>query len=282
MQCDICRRSPSERLPFHCTICARNAVYESRIRIAQMLLENEAASTAVERKIGTKNTAAGRSEPPPDKKSQETSLAWTIKQANADRAISTEKTEQILTHVKALQKQTETIKAEIARRKASVSQRKKDLQSSREELAVREATALEPFERGVKRIQHRWDAMHAKTLESRVFLCREAANLYGLQRRKTKKEVTGGYAYFIGGTAIPDLRDLDSKGFGMFSSTHGRSLTHARRLSNSSDYVYHAPRPSCSPSLTLSFSSSPGRDHPRPPRLSFAHRLLSRSLIFAS
>lgn len=212
MRCDICRRSPSERLHFHCTICARNAVYESRIRIAQMLLQNEAASTAVESKIGTKKAPAGPSESPSDKKSHETSTVWTLQRINTEQAISAEKTEQTLTHVKALQDQTETMRAEIARRKAKISQRKKDLKSSREELAVREATALEPVERGIRRMEHRWDAMHAKTLESRVFLCREAAHLYGLQRRKTKKEMVGGYAYFIGGMPIPDLRELDGKG----------------------------------------------------------------------
>lgn len=212
MQCDICRRSPSERLPFHCTICARNAVYESRIRIAQILLQNEAAETAVERKIGTRKMTASRSKSPPNKKSQETSMVWTVQRAYTDQASSTEKTEQILTHAKALQNQMEVMKAEIAHRKARIAQRRADLQSAQEELAVREATALEPVERGIRRMEHRWDTMHAKTLESRVFLCREAAQLYGLHRRKTKKEMVGGNAYFVGGMPIADLRDLDSKG----------------------------------------------------------------------
>lgn len=218
MRCDICRRSPTERLPFHCTICARNAIYESRIRMAQMLLQSEAASTAVERKIDTKKGPAGPGESPSNKKSQETSSVWTLQRINTEQAISTEKTEEILTHVKALQNQVETMKVEIARRKARISQRKRDLQSSREELAVREATSLEPVERGIRRMEHRWDAMHAKTLESRGFLCREAAHLYALQRRKAKKEILGGYIYFIGGMPIPDLRELDSKGTAGFLS----------------------------------------------------------------
>ena len=216
MQCDICRRSPSDRLPFYCTICARNAVYESRIRMAQILLQNEAASTAVECKIGTRKALAGHNELSPNKKSQETSTSWTVQRAYTEQAASAEKTEQILTHVKALQNETEAMKVEIARRKARISQHQKDLQSARQELALREATALEPVERGIRRMEHRWDAMHAKTVEARVFLCREAAHLYGLQRRKTKKEKVGGYAYFIGGTPIPDLRELDGKGAAAF------------------------------------------------------------------
>ena len=212
MQCEICRRSPSERLPFHCTLCARNAIYEARIRMAQILLQKEAAEAAVESKTDTRTVAAERSKPSLDSKPREVSMVWTIQRAYTDQATSTEKTEHIITHVRALRDQTEIMKAEIAQRRARIVQRRTDLQSAREELAVRKATALESLERGVKRMEHRWDAMHAKTLESRGFLCREAAQLYGLQRRKTKKERAGGDGYFIGGTLISDLRDLDSPG----------------------------------------------------------------------
>lgn len=181
-----------------------------------MLLQNEATSTTVERRIGLKKGPAGPNQSPSNKKSQETSLVWTLQRINTEQAISTDKTEETLTHLKALQDQMETIKVEIAHRKARISQRKKDLRSSQEELAVHEASSLEPVERGIRRIEHRWDAMHAKTLESRGFLCREAAHLYGLQRRKAKKEILGGYVYVIGGMPIPDLRELDSKGTARF------------------------------------------------------------------
>ena len=74
MQCDICRRSSSERLSFHCIICARNIVYESRIRIVQMLFQNEAASTAMKRKINIKKGLVDFNESPFNKRSQEISL----------------------------------------------------------------------------------------------------------------------------------------------------------------------------------------------------------------
>lgn len=280
MQCDICRRSPSERLPFHCTICARNVVYEARIRIAQMLLQNEAAGAAVERQTGTRNSGAGHNKYPSDTQSRETSMAWTIQRAYADQASSTEKTEHILTHMKALQNQTATMRTEIAHRKARIAQRRADLQTAQDELAVREATALEPVEKGVRRMEHRWDAMHAKTLESRVFLCREVAQLYGLQRRKTKKEMVRGDAYSIGGMPIADLRDLDSKG--TYSDALAKHSHCSRRLSSTGHHVHHAPRPSGSPGLPLSFHSAPGRDYPFSPRLPSTHHFLSGGLVYAS
>lgn len=279
MQCDICRRSPSERLPFHCTICARNVVYEARIRIAQILLQNEAAGGAVERKTGTRNSAASHSKSPSSAESRETSMAWTIQRAYADQASSTEKAEHILTHMKALQNQTEAMKTEIAHRKARIAQRRADLQSAQDELAVREATALEPVEKGVRRMEHRWDAMHAKTLESRVFLCREVAQLYGLQRRKTKKETARGDAYSIGGMPIADLRDLDSKGSP--SDVLAKHSHCSRCFPRTGHHVHHASRPSCSPGLPLSFPSSPGRDYSFSPRLPSSHHFLSGGLVHA-
>lgn len=211
MECDICHRSPSERLAFYCTICARNAVYETRIHIAQTLLENEAAGAAVERNIGARKPVVSHGKSSPQTKSRETSTVWTMQRAHVDQAASKEETEHVLSHVEALRKETVAMKAEIARRKAILVKRKADLRSASEALAAREAATIEPLEKGVRRMEHRWDAMHAKTLESRVFLCREAAQLYGLQQRKTKKGATGSASYFIGGIPIADLRDLDSE-----------------------------------------------------------------------
>jgi hypothetical protein len=211
MQCDICRRSSREGLAFHCTICARNAVYETRIHIAQALLENEAAGAAVGRNIGARKPVVSHSKSSSHPKSREISTVWAMQRAQIDQAASKEKTEHILSHVEALRNETVAMKAEMARRKAMLVQRKVDLKSAAEALAAREAAALEPLERGIRRMEHRWDAMHAKTVESRVFLCREAAQLYGLQQRKTKKAMAGSASFFIGGMPIADLRDLDSE-----------------------------------------------------------------------
>lgn len=212
MHCEICRRSPSERLPFYCTLCARNAIYEPRLRMAQVLLQNEVAAATVENQTGITEVAAEPSRLLPNTNSREVSPVWIMQQAYTDQTSSSEKTEQIATHVKALRNQTEAMKLEIAQRRARITQRRADLKSVREELVVRKTTATESLERALQRMEHRWDAMHAKTLESRVFLCREAAQLYGLQRRKTRKERAGGDAYLIGGTLIADLRDLDCPG----------------------------------------------------------------------
>lgn len=207
MQCDICLRSSSSRLPFHCASCARDVIYEQRILLAQTLLDSEAAGKAVESSIAVGPTSG------PIKASakiMELSPAWALEQAIAEEFASVKRAESIMSHVDALRKETEMARSDIARRKAGNVKRWSDLKSTTL-AAQREAEALESVKKGVERMERRWDMLHTRTMESRVFLCREAAQLYGLQQRIRKKAGSVRDIYMIGGVPIPDLRDLNSK-----------------------------------------------------------------------
>lgn len=115
-----------------------------------------------------------------------------------------------MSHVDALRKEIERTRSDIAKRKAGNVKRWSDLKSAAL-AAQREAEALESVKKGVERMERRWDMLHTRTMESRVFLCREAAQLYGLQQRIRKKAGSVRDIYMIGGVPIPDLRDLNSK-----------------------------------------------------------------------
>lgn len=143
-------------------------------------------------------------------KSSDLHPTWTIDRATSDQVISEDSTKTILSHVKALREETEKIKAEITTRKARLLKRRSEFASAKQELSKSQATAVEPVDKGIKRTEHRWDVIHNKTAESRLFLCREAALLYGLNQRKRKKGALGRDVYFIGGVPIADLRDLNS------------------------------------------------------------------------
>lgn len=207
MQCDICLRSPGNRLAFHCASCARDFIYEQRILLAQTFLDSEAAGKAVESSIALGPTSGQNKASP---QFSESSLAWAHKQATAEGSASVERTEGIMSHVDALRKETERTRSDIAKRKAGNSKRWSDLKSTTL-AAQREAEALESVKKGVERMERRWDMLHTRTMESRVFLCREAAQLYGLQQRIRKKAGSVRDIYMIGGVPIPDLRDLNSK-----------------------------------------------------------------------
>lgn len=205
MQCDICLRSSSSHLPFHCASCARNAIYEQRTLLAQTLLDSEAAGKAVESSIAVGPSGQSKA----SIKVLESSPAWALNQAIAEESASVRRTEGIMSNVDALRKETERTRSDIAKKNASNLKRRSDLKAAA--LAAQcEAEALESVKRGVERMERRWDMLHTRTMESRVFLCREAAQLYGLQQRIRKKAGSVRDIYMIGGVPIPDLRDLNS------------------------------------------------------------------------
>ena len=210
MQCDVCRRYWSSKLPFNCTTCARNTLYETRIEQAQTLLQRETAGNGVIGIVGATESNTSSSKVP-GKENATSTKTWELERASSARVNSLDRTQAILSHSDALRKELKATRESIAKRKALLSQRRSDYDSASHQLSQRRAAALEPVENGIIRTQTRWDALHDRTVESRVFLCREAANLYALQQRKRRRGVLGRDNYTVGGVPIVDLRDLNSK-----------------------------------------------------------------------
>ena len=146
-------------------------------------------------------------------KTSDLNHTWTVHRAAADQFISEEKTQTAQKHIEALREETRKVKAEIAERKVRLLRRRSEFASAKQELSQSRANAVEPVDKSIKRTEHRWDVMHHKMAESRLFLCREVALLYGLHQRKRKKGGLGRDLYFIGGVPIVDLRDLNSRHF---------------------------------------------------------------------
>jgi len=209
MQCDICHRSGNSRLPFNCTLCARDTLYQPRIQLAQTLLQGESLGKEVERNVKG-SSRPKRNQNSASAKSAETNPAWAVGRAAAEEAIAEEETQTVLNHVQSLREEIQNVKAEIAERKAGLQRRRAEFASAKQDLSHSQTNTVEPVEKGIRRTEHRWDILHNKTAEARLFLCREAALLYGLQQRKRKKGGLGRDVYFIGEVPIADLRDLNS------------------------------------------------------------------------
>lgn len=211
MQCDTCHRQPSSRLPFNCTLCARDALYQPRVQLAQALLQKDEIGKEVEQNVAdvaksSKDYNAKsikRSEPKPNP-------SWTVQSAAAERALSDDRTASSLDHVQILRDEIRKTRDDISERKARFQRRRSEFASAKQELSRKQNSGTEPVDKGIRRTEHRWGLMHKKTAESRLYLCREAALLYGLQQRKRKKGGLGRDVYFIGGVPIADLRDLNS------------------------------------------------------------------------
>ena len=263
MQCDICQRSASSRLPFNCTLCARDALYQPRIQLAQTLLHKESLGKEVERSVkGTSQPK--KSANSTSSRSTEPKAAWAIERAEAERKASEDATQTLLGHVESLREEMQKAKAEIAERKAKLQKRRSDFASAKLELSQSQANALEPVEKGIRRTEHRWEILHTKTAEARLFLCREAALLYGLQQRERKRGSLGRDVYVIGGVPIPDLRDLNSMNIPINPIA---KLTFLRCFFCASHDCDHEPSASCPPSVALPLPSITSRNYSTASRL---------------
>lgn len=233
MQCEVCQRPPNNRLPFNCTLCARSALYQPRVQLAQTLLQTEALGKEVEQNV-TRVEQTNKTTKTASTKVPELNPTWTIQRAAAEQRASEEKSRHIYDHVQALREEIQKTKAEISARNKTLQRRRSDLASAKQELSQCRPHPVEDVERGMRRTEYRWDTLHNKTAESRIFLCREAAVLYGLQQRKRKKGGLGRDVYVIGGVPIADLRDLNSKCIYTSTSPHARAHESFRPLPNTS------------------------------------------------
>ena len=212
MQCDVCHRTASDRLPLYCTLCARNALYNHRTQLAQTLLQKEDSCREVEQRTTNKTKASTITTLRDAKLSEPHSRhSWLVQRAAAEETLSQEKVESTLHHIQLLREEIKEVRDNISTRKVKLNRRRSEFTSAKQELLHSQANAIDPVEKGIRRTEHRWDILHKKTAESRLFLCREAALLYGLQQRKRKKGGLGRDVYFIGGVPIIDLRDLNSR-----------------------------------------------------------------------
>lgn len=211
MRCTICHRPSSSALPFNCTACARDTLYQTRISIAHALLEHEAAGSQVEQTLKTfpstqiKLPALASSIPqlhPP-------SLA--LDSTSVHREAVSQQNQLMLQGSKLLREEAARIRDEIASRKDRNLARKIELIAARKELARREAVDVASPEKAAARVRNRWDTLHNRTAESRLVLCKEAASLYGLEKQSTCDAGLATDVYFIGGLPIYNLKDLNSK-----------------------------------------------------------------------
>ncbi|KAJ5441324.1 hypothetical protein N7491_003730 [Penicillium cf. griseofulvum] len=206
MSCSICSRAPHSHLSFHCPTCARNQLYQLRIDSTQVLLEKEALGKQIETALLGSVSPHGQDLVDTDKAC---SPRWVLQTISTRHAVSLAKRELVSHQIAALKSEIKTKKAEIAKQKEALARRRSDAESANFQLEEREAGILAGVQNTSKRVEHVWHSLHSKTAESRIYLCREVANLYGL--RKTTKKGQGRETYVLGSGYIVDLRDMNGK-----------------------------------------------------------------------
>ncbi|KAL8826557.1 MAG: hypothetical protein Q9191_003726 [Dirinaria sp. TL-2023a] len=255
MQCDICHRALDARVQFNCTSCARNALYGPRIQQARALLEVETLGQEVE-----KNVKSSRHRIKNLDKLDGAFPTYTIELACAEKVELEDRTDTILAQADLLRGQTEELKAYMDKKKAELSKRRSTLSSATRRLSKRADSEFEPLQKDTTRTKSHWDALHTKTAEARNFLCREAAQLYGLQQRRGKKGGIERDVYLIGGSPIIDLRDLNSLRLPAEITLPHRDYPLSTILSPGSSYTSRdIPYPGLTPSHSSSNSPSASR-----------------------
>ena len=212
VQCQICLRTPSDELSFNCVSCARNAIYESRIHHASVLLEKEALGDNVEDvvKKGEERHSKGVSQNFSDPREGSSSNRWILERCQADKAEAEERTQDIQSQIEILREEIEESKAFAAERRDENSRRRAALDAAKLQLSKQQVTVLDPLKKEIRKSELELGSTHSATVEARIMLCRETADLWGFQQRKRRKGSLGRETYVIAGIPIIDLRDLNS------------------------------------------------------------------------
>ncbi|PWY71484.1 hypothetical protein BO70DRAFT_389650 [Aspergillus heteromorphus CBS 117.55] len=202
MSCHTCFRAPASRQQFLCSTCARNQLYQLRLENARILLEKESIAHQIEAVV--RHNAAqvkGLGDP-----AENTAACGDCLSTQWSFQIMAKKKAESSLRMKSLASRTENLISEINGKRLNVSQRRltlarrySDSESAQYQLGDREDAMLAGFHNNIKRTDHLWHSLHNKTAEARIFLCREAANLYGLRQRTKNKEGALQEAYIIGG-----------------------------------------------------------------------------------
>lgn len=219
MGCYVCSQLPSSRLGFYCPTCARNQLYGFRYNHARVLLDKDAAGAQIEASIA-KNTRenaeilggcdvprssedVGGVEPEPSRLLIQTKRTAISQSAG--------RTEDIRSHISTLEKEIADGKKEIARRRVMLAQRRSDAESANYEVTSRRARALATVQKSIKTKEKQWNSVHEKAVESRVFLSREVASLFGFRQRTRRRRGDLTNQFSIGGVNIVDLRQMNSE-----------------------------------------------------------------------
>jgi hypothetical protein len=275
MECDICCRKHTSDLNFFCVGCARSSIYFTRLEIAKVLIAKEQLALKVEAVVSTNAESTRKSDPSP---------AWQIETAKAHIGDAEDRTQETLDHVRKLREELEQARKDISARKAHLANRKVDLETINARLSAQRSQREIKLSDTTKRGNLSFAALDDRSIETRAFLCREAAVLLGLKQRKKRKGDSIFDQYYLAGLPIIDLKACYST-FSHLSIIFSRYIAYKRSIRYQ---MYRARCGTCrdrtppDPSCLLSISPSTERDYTSRARCTSYDHLEGRRLLFGS
>lgn len=218
MSCDICARVQAPA--FICQTCARSRLYQLRTDTVRILLEREYLGQQIEAATNPKLSqekllSENREHNVPGVNG--TTRLWVLQSMSNTQAQSLTRMKAAAGQIESLRSRIKNKKIEISQRKIWLARRRSDSASALYQLSERETGLLGGIRNSIKRTDHIWHSNHSRTAEARIFLCREAASLYGLRQRVRKRDDGLKETYTIGGVPILDLREMNGKSHPWFS-----------------------------------------------------------------
>lgn len=202
--CDICFRAGSRKLPFLCASDARNQLYEVRLKHGHTLLEHGELDKEISALLSRETPNPSSIQP-----SYGRLKRIEINDNIAEQKAAEDRTKQIIAKAEALRLTILNAREEMAQKKAQIYRQKRNLEKANNGLEARRRRQLEEIEKSAKMANYRWNSCHALTVQSRGFLCGEAATIYALRRLRGKNGIPLD-DYAIGGLRIIDLKNSNS------------------------------------------------------------------------
>lgn len=209
MECDTCTQSASSERPLFCPSCIRSILYEPRLQTAKILLEKEQLATQIERIHSSAEDVGEERKAEDIKLNGQADRRWFIESTNIKKAQAKERTKKIYEHTQTVKDEIKAAREEIAKRKAALQKRRSESDTLKSQIPGRRKALSDNIKEEIKKTSQSWDVINNKAVETRSFLCREAAHLRGLNQRK---KIRGGIVkdqYTIGGIPIVDLQAIN-------------------------------------------------------------------------
>jgi hypothetical protein len=214
MECDICGKEPQTKTRYHCSTCARTAIYPLRIEHATVLVEKdglgkrlEAVVSGEKSQIKENATLDGAIVDIDD-----CHKAFRVEEAKSEAVLVADRIQSMGEKAADLRKKIEQHKKMIADMKAENGQRKSDAESANYGLDTRSAKQLDEVKKQIRTVRREWDEKHKSLVRDRRSLCRRAAKLAGLQKiRIVEGQKILEHYEIAAGLRVFDLREMNSK-----------------------------------------------------------------------
>lgn len=201
MDCDICARSGPEltNIGLYCTSCARAALYTPRLEHGRVLLEKAALNSKFDTITNESGTADGN---------RSLAKAWRTEISRTRASDLNCDLQQKQVSITSVNDDISNLRNEITRRKAELESRRAALKTVKGSLAGQDRGQIDRIGEVTAKGLKNFNAIHDASVETRAYLCREAATLLRLRQRKTRRNDQIREHYLIAGWQIPDLRSI--------------------------------------------------------------------------